>query len=310
VSDNNTEVYQGVVNLSTAYAFLVIRIEALSNTTEELSILQGYQNATELQLKDLTAASAVPSLSDVTPQGGLQSISEVQRQLEFAARVLPYNPGEVISDRERVSEILAKAGISNGTYTPQRSVNLTCASAMANSSISSDSTNPTNLVDLGNGWTIPVASHQGNFGTNYAAAAAVALAGGAEQTQAQALYPIQQQYSNDTVFTLKNNTSLLFTFVGKPPVVSPGFWNIGAYGSDLFLIENTLNRYNIGSLNFNMTYPTGEKIYGPDSNASVDGQFQVLLQQENLPPPANWTGHWLPVTEAFFLVRKYYATGM
>lgn len=85
--------------------------------------------------------------------------------------------------------------------------------------------------------------------------------------------------------------AIVYTFSGKPPVKMAGFWSLTAYNGD-YLIPNSLHRYNIGDRS-NLIYPDGRRVYGSNASKS-DGPFQILAQAAGNPPPANWTGNWLP----------------
>lgn len=91
----------------------------------------------------------------------------------------------------------------------------------------------------------------------------------------------------DRNLQLANGESYLFTFSGKPPIASDGFWSLTIYNSQGFLIENPLNKYEVGDRS-NITYPDGTMVYGPGA-VRRDGKFQVLIQAANMPPPRNWT---------------------
>lgn len=133
-------------------------------TAEDLNTLRSYQDAIALVKVEMTASSAVPSLEKMDIP---DSVSGVDEQFRLAARLFPFNPPQTISDRERVSGILSKAGLINGTYLPQTGIDLEEASTIANNSATAASINHANMVELGKNWTIPKPSFQGNFGTNY-----------------------------------------------------------------------------------------------------------------------------------------------
>ncbi|KAJ0376424.1 hypothetical protein COL26b_005237 [Colletotrichum chrysophilum] len=203
--------------------------------------------------------------------------------LQFAASLLPYNPPQTVSDRERVNTILAQAGIGNGTYTANPDVDILNAASIARYSIEADLADPAHIVQLGNNWTVPIPSYQGNYGTHYAAQAASGI--GYLQTQKLALLPNHPMLSGTIDFSTQ---SMIITFFGKPGVTSPGFWNIGSYDALLRLVPNGISRYSIGSKTSTLQYLEGG-------------------QSADIPPPANWTGNWLPVANnASLTVRMYW----
>ncbi|KAI8278168.1 hypothetical protein K4K60_006499 [Colletotrichum sp. SAR11_57] len=219
--------------------------------------------------------------------------------LQFAASLLPYNPPQTVSDRERVNTILAQAGIGNGTYTANPDVDILNAASIARYSIEADLADPAHIVQLGNNWTVPIPSYQGNYGTHYAAQAASGI--GYLQTQKLALLPNHPMLSGTIDFSTQ---SMIITFFGKPGVTSPGFWNIGSYDALLRLVPNGISRYSIGSKTSTLQYLEGGQVYGPTAAGGQDETFQVLLQSADIPPPANWTGNWLPVANNASLTGK------
>lgn len=241
-----------------------------------------------LNSTELTSTTYAPTLANMSIPA---SIAGIDQQFSVAARLLPYNPPQTISDRNRVNGFLTQAGISNGTYVPQASVDLDEASAVANRSAMASYVDPTNKVQLNDGWEIPKPAFQGNYGTNYGSLAEEALF--YLQTQELALYPDGSVTSGMLNF---NDGSLLLTFSGKPPVEGPGFWNFGSYDESLGLVSNGLGRYAIGSKTTGIQYVDGGFVYGSNATAG-DGTFQILMQNTDIPPPSNWTGNWLPVAE-------------
>ncbi|KAF4887074.1 hypothetical protein CGCFRS4_v010756 [Colletotrichum fructicola] len=284
-----------LINISTAYASVAIRIGINSNTTEELDRLHSLQDASTVGTTDLSAETTVPSFAKlITP-----NITNPQSVLQFAASLLPYNPPQTVSDRERVNTILAQAGIGNGTYTANPDVDILNAASIARYSIEADLADPAHIVQLGNNWTVPIPSYQGNYGTHYAAQAASGI--GYLQTQKLALLPNHPMLSGTIDFSTQ---SMIITFFGKPGVTSPGFWNIGSYDALLRLVPNGISRYSIGSKTSTLQYLEGGQVYGPTAAGGQDETFQVLLQSADIPPPANWTGNWLPVANNASLTGK------
>ncbi|KAF4835715.1 hypothetical protein CGCTS75_v002174 [Colletotrichum tropicale] len=233
-----------LIDISTAYACVAIRIGINSNTTEELGRLHSLQDASTVGTTDLSVETTVPS---------------------FAKLITPN-----ITDPENVD-------ILNAT-------------SIARYSIEADLADPAHIVQLGNNWTIPIPSYQGNYGTHYAAQAASGI--GYLQTQKLALLPNHPMLSGTIDFSTQ---SMIITFFGKPGVTSPGFWNIGSYDALLRLVPNGISRYSIGSKTSTLQYLEGGQVYGPTAAGGQDDTFQVLLQSADIPPPANWTGNWLPV---------------
>lgn len=304
--------YKGIVNLPTTYGTILIRFLVLQNTTSDLDIIQGYQNATSLvEVSRKTSRALSPpnnaSLSSLAPNGSLLGIDTPAKLLDFASRFVLYNQPELQSERQRVAGILGQAGIYDGRYSAPAGVDLNQAAQIANSSITADVTNPTNIRKQSNDWQVSTEAYQGNFGQNYAGRASVAIAGYQQLPAQQVLYPGYRSTGFTSRFSLAPNKSLLWTFSSKPPVQKQdfGFWSITAYGDDQYLIPNAIGRSSISDRSWNLTYQSSKQtVYGPNSNATRDGPFQVLLQPADNPPPANWTSNWLPVASNFSFISK------
>ena len=95
------------------------------------------------------------------------------------------------------------------------------------------------------------------------------------------------------LLTLGADESYIYTFSGKPPLRGLGFWSLTVYDGDGYLIPNPRNASSLGDRS-NITYPSGDAVYGSDSDTEQDGEFQLLIQPADVSPPANWTGNWLP----------------
>lgn len=292
-----------------SYATMLIRLLLIQNTTENLDAVHKYQNESSLTLVDRPVADQefgpTPSLESLALNGSLLGIQTPEQQLEFAARLLPFNPPQVLTEQRRVSQILAIAGLQQGNYT-QADVNIPEAAQTANASITADVEDPEHIRPEGNDWQLSIPSYQGNFGTNYAAAAYVALAGYQQQRADQTLYPGYRSLGFTSTFSLQNDGALLLSFSSKPKLnkAKSGFWSLSVYGEDQYLIPNALNRFQIGDRNYNLTYDDGTAVYGPDANEDKDGPFQILVQSAGNPPPANWTNNWLPASSNFSWICK------
>jgi hypothetical protein len=293
------------------YGTMLVRIALNENNTEDLDIIHQYQNESKL----VTTAREVqrdpeqslPTLTDLVPRVSLLDINTPGKQLDLAARILPYNPPQVLTEQRRVPQILSIAGLAGGNYTKPINVNLTDAAIIANNSIATDIHDPVNARELDNDWSLPVADYQGNFGTNYAAAASVALSGYQQQSVKQTLYPVFRRRGSANSFTLPNDSALLVTFSAKPRVKSAdfGFWSLTVYGDDQYLVPNMLNRSEVGDRTYDLKYEDSTPVYGPDADDSTDGPFSILIQPASIRPPDNWTSNWLPVSENFSWICMY-----
>ena len=215
-SQNLTQ-YQGVVNLPTTYGTMLIRYLVLQNTTADLNIIQGYQNASRLTPVNRTASAqntTSPNITSVAPNGTFLGIQTLAEQLSLAAKIVAFNQPENYSERYRVAEILGRAGIYNGQYYSQPGVNLPQAAVIANASITADITNSSHIRTYANNWELPIPSYQGNFGTHYASRAYVAIAGYQEQTVVQTLYPGHNGLGFTNIVSLPANLSSINTGFG------------------------------------------------------------------------------------------------
>lgn len=292
---------------------MLIRILVKQNTTADLNIIHGYQNTYNLTAtpRTLTQPNSLqaPTLTLPVLNNGTLAGSPALQILQLLAKIAPFNQPEILTERYRVASILGQAGLVNGQYYPPTGVNLTQAYAIANATITDIVTDPANINYVGNGWQLSITPFEGNFGTNYAPRTYIAQTG-YQQVSSSTYFQLDSANKRQLVpyitlypgwdgpsfrsYTLAPNTSFLFTFSGKPPVGSLGFWSLTIYGGDQYLINNTQNRYEVGDRSYQLTYPDGGLVYGPNStNSSTEGPFKVLMQPADIPPPANWTSKYV-----------------
>ena len=131
----------------------------------------------------------------------------------------------------------------------------------------------------------------GDFNTEYAYRALVALAGLGANTVEVALYPKIEQDADGN--TLTGEKSYILHFESYPQVLEGGFWSVTAYGDDDFLIDNPINRYCINDRS--------------GLQANDDGSVDVILSED---APQNTT-NWLPVGDGgFHLYMRIYTPDM
>ena len=131
----------------------------------------------------------------------------------------------------------------------------------------------------------------GDFNTEYAYRALVALAGLGANTVEVALYPKIEQDADGN--TLTGEKSYILHFESYPQVLEGGFWSVTAYGDDDFRIDNPIDRYCINDR-------SGLKVKDDDS---VD----VILSKD---APEDTT-NWLPVGDGGFnLYMRIYTPDM
>ena len=131
----------------------------------------------------------------------------------------------------------------------------------------------------------------GDFHTEYAYRALVALAGLGANTVEVALYPKTEQDADGNALT--GEKSYLLHFESCPQVLEGGFWSVTAYGDNDFLIDNPIDRYCINDR-------SGLK-------ANDDGSIDVILSKD---APED-TINWLPTGDGgFHLYMRIYTPDM
>lgn len=131
----------------------------------------------------------------------------------------------------------------------------------------------------------------GDFNTEYAYRALVALAGLGANTVEVVLYPKIEQDADGN--TLTGEKSYILHFESYPQVLEGGFWSVTAYGDDDFLIDNPIDRYCINDRS--------------DLKVNDDGSVDVILSKD---APEDTT-NWLPVDNGgFHLYMRIYTPDM
>lgn len=273
--------YTGVLYAPNTWGTLLIRILVKYPGNEtDLDIVHGLQNGYVSTLVDGFERKAVgPALTGAVWANSSSSQAEYLLDItaRFAQIVPKVNDGNIIP--LNTTATLAAAGISaDGTYEQPDCVNLTAAVTAAQRALFAFQADDESWSAIGNGWKMPKPEYVGVYDTNYGARTFMALTGYLAMLEDEALYPM---YENGA-FTLQSNESYILHFTGKPPVTNVGFWSVTMYNADKYLVDNPLNRYNIGDRS-NLTYDDDMLVYGSE----VDAPFNVLVQAAE--PPANWT---------------------
>jgi hypothetical protein len=128
-----------------------------------------------------------------------------------------------------------------------------------------------------NGWLIP-GRYIGDYGRNWLARAIVAVTGLGANTPAETVYPIALADSRGRPLHGRHRYVLRFPRGELPPVGA--FWSLTAYGDDLFLFDNPIDRYAIGDR-------TGGLRRGRDGSLTIHIQHR--------PPPCAARANWPPV---------------
>lgn len=139
------------------------------------------------------------------------------------------------------------------------------------------------------GWLMPPAN-LGNYGTDYATRAAVAMVGLGANLPADAVYPSTGMDSQGRTLDGTHRYRLHFAAGALPPVQA--FWSVSAYGADDFFIDNPLQRHALGS--------DSPLQYNPD------GSLDLWIQAVAPAPPRQ--ANWLPVRagQPFGLTARLY----
>jgi hypothetical protein len=124
-----------------------------------------------------------------------------------------------------------------------------------------------------NNWKLNLKT--GDYGTNYALRAAVALGGFGANAAVDAVYPSTSVDGTGAPLIGANSYTIHFPAGQLPP--AQGFWSITCYDQTGFLVANPINRYDVGS-------ETGLQ---PNSDGSLD----IVLQAT---APATNVTNWLP----------------
>jgi len=252
-------------------------ILVLQNTTEDIVTIRNFQDQTLIKTvpHSLSQPFAVqaPRLSRALIDTS-NATNRVTGYLNLLAKIGQFNQPDVFSDWYRVASKLGLAGIADGIYSPPSGINLTAAIIAAYASISAAYSQ--NLVDVGSSWLIPRVRCQGIFALEYGFRAYCALHGYLGLVQFENL-SITNKSDN---LTLSARSAFLFTFFGKPPIKSTGFWSLTVYGADQYLLSNELGRYVIGDRSMQLKFENRDLVYRNCSNArngARDRRFQVLL---------------------------------
>jgi len=132
-----------------------------------------------------------------------------------------------------------------------------------------------------NNWMYPD-DNIAHFGTDYRLRAVVAITGLGANPVEMAVYPSASYDKDGDVLDGNNNYVIHFEKDMFPPCSA--FWSITAYGQDMFLIDNPIDKYAVR--------------YTDDFTYNPDGSVDIYLQNES--PGSELTGNWLPVPKGEF----------
>lgn len=128
--------------------------------------------------------------------------------------------------------------------------------------------------NLQNGWNV-ITTGLGEYGTEYFLRAYVTKVGYGANQSVDAIYPNAAVDSEGNNFNGSHRYVLHFDANKIPPV--NGFWSLTLYDKKGFLVDNSIDRYNLGSMK--------------DLAYNDDGSLDLYIQAET---PVNKTANWLP----------------
>lgn len=132
--------------------------------------------------------------------------------------------------------------------------------------------------NLQNGWNV-ITSGLGEYGTEYFLRAYVTKIGYGANQSVDAIYPNSAVDVDGNNYNGSNKYVLHFDADHMPPV--NGFWSITIYDKKGFLVDNRIDRYNLGGMK-DLTY-------------NEDGSLDILIQAEE---PEKLKTNWLPSPQA------------
>lgn len=270
--------YAGILHSPNTFGLAMVRILLKNNTAEDLAAVNAIQTRFSCALVDRADNTPIgpPLTSDIFAVEYNASDAQLQYILDLTARFTQTDPPALSSNDSlippKTKATLAAAGINSasGTYTPPHGVNMTAAAQSHEAALEYAGTSNETNADLGNDWKMFKPGYIGTFGTHYAARAYIAAEAYLGMVPAEAIYP----FYVDEIFSLGTNESYRMQFSRKPPLENVGFWSVTMYSADGYLVENEIDRYNIGDRS-NLTYPDGTLVYG---SGDTNSTFEVLVQ--------------------------------
>ena len=132
--------------------------------------------------------------------------------------------------------------------------------------------------NLQNGWNV-ITAGLGEYGTEYFLRAYVTKIGYGANQSLDAIYPNSAVDSDGNTYNGSNKYVLHFDADHMPPV--NGFWSLTMYDKKGFLVDNAIDRYNLGGMK-DLTY-------------NEDGSLDIFIQAEE---PEKLKSNWLPSPKA------------
>ena len=262
-----------------------------------------FQNAISIMPLSAWPGAYIPPIGEINdsidthtaPKNQVANLS-VQKYFQMLCDLFQDNPAAPY-DSVMVQN-LAKVGIAPGGIFDLSNFTESEQSAIENGYANGK----TELINSGqtiqkinsNGWGY-ILEDIGTYGDNYETRAFIALIGLGANLPDDAVYPTTA--IDNTNQPLNNNHEYTLTFPAGQTPPEQGFWSITLYNDQQFLVQNSINRYAIGSYN-NLQY-------------SNDGSLTLYIQKNN--PGGEKESNWLPTSEIenspFNLMMRIYWPG-
>lgn len=287
--NQDTSDEQGVVGCPTPYGVMTVRI-LLRDQKGDVKSVHGFQDAIGTSLVRRKATTEVPPLdleifSPVKGSDG-SHLSEEEQVLHLTAMLSEWNLSEVVQDRGWIESTLKKAGISHGHFTQPPRTSLGAAVGEANRSALALKATSGFVRKLGNDWFANSPLISGDFRSFYAARYMQAKRGYLGVSSEQAVYPSYVPAGKEAGIPdikIGAGQAIKFSFRGKPRLHRLGFWSLSLYGHDQLFIPNELEHYALGDRS-DLRYVDGVPLTDRE-----DGEFELLIQPVDCPPPSQWT---------------------
>ena len=207
------------------------------------------------------------------------------------ATVMEGNPPR--SADKPVIDQIARIGIVPGTTFDWNGLNATTQNAIRQgfqdgiAQVQAASLNFPGAVEK-NGWITSYSA--GVYGTNYTLNAGEALSNILPNQPQDTLYPFSNTNATGAPYSGAYDYVLHFPANATPPVNA--FWSLTMYGTDNYLVPNSINRYAISPHLSNLTH-------------NLDGSLDIYIQHAS-PGPAK-ESNWLPAPSGqFYLEMRLY----
>ncbi|MGV9308202.1 DUF1254 domain-containing protein [Nonomuraea sp. NPDC003727] len=227
-----------------------------------------------------------PTVSAASPPAQVEQM-EAQAFFSTLATAMGTNP-PAPADAPMVAT-LAKLGIHPGKPFDLNAVDPAIGKALRAAVPTAQKQIKAGVAALGedvNGWRF--ATNLGSYGTDYMRRAATAWQGLGANLPQDAIYPLTLVDSSGRPLDGAGEYVIHFPAGQTPPVNA--FWSITMYGPSGFLVDNPINRYEIG----HTAKPT----------ANPDGSVDLYIAHD---APAGKQANWLPApTGAFNLMLRMY----